>query len=302
MRHAFYSGLAVVFCAMPLIAGEIVDEPGKHLDICHNGKPLVRYMYAYDTTTADTRHNTYKVYHHVLDTDGQETLTKGPGGQFTHHRGVFIGWSRLEHGGKRHDTWHMKDKAAQVHQRFAAQEAGDDQTTVASIIHWLATDGETVMLEETRTVTVDHTDADAYLLLDFVSELKAVNGEVVLQGDPEHAGCQYRPHNGVSENGSARYTFHAEGIDPKKDRDLPWVAEDYELRDKRWSVQHMNHPGNPKGTVYSAYRPYGRFGAFATATIADGQTLTFRYRVRVTPGETPARDVLSAQYEKYIAP
>jgi hypothetical protein len=195
----------------------------------------------------------------------------------------------------------MGGKAAQVHQRFVQQQAGEDQTTVSSVVHWLASDSETVMLEETRTVTVDHTDKEAYLLLDFVSQLKATDGDVILNGDPEHAGCQYRPHDDVSQNKSARYTFHEAGIDPKKDRDLPWVAEDYLLRDKRWSVQHMNHPDNPEGTVYSAYRDYGRFGAFATATIPDGQTLTLRYRIRITPGETPSREVLAAQYAKYVA-
>jgi hypothetical protein len=293
--------LAAVLCIGSLSAGEIKDEPGSHLDILHNGKPLARYMYAYDTSSDESSHNTYKTYHHVLDTDGKETLTKGPGGKFTHHRGLFIGWSRLRHADKSHDTWHMKTKTAQIHQEFVKQDAGDDQTTVVSKIRWVGSDGETVLLEETRTVTVHHDDAEAYALIDFVSELKAVNGKVELQGDPEHAGMQYRPHNEVAENKSAKYLFPAEGIDPRKDRDLPWAAETYELRGKQWTVQHMNHADNPKGTIYSAYRDYGRFGAFPTATIEDGDALTLRYRIRITSGEAPPREVLSAQSKKYSA-
>jgi hypothetical protein len=114
------------------------------------------------------------------------------------------------------------------------------------------------------------------------------------------AGMQYRPHNGVAENKSAKYLFHAEGIDPKKDRDLPWVAETYELRDKTWTVQHMNHPGNPEGTITSAYRDYGRFGYYLTAVIPDGETRTLRYRIRITPGEAPTREALAAEYEKFV--
>lgn len=301
MRSAPWFAFTALLCAAPLNAGSIDDHSGSHLDICVGGKPLVRYMYAYDPSTSEARHSTYKVYHHVLDTDGELLLTKGPGGQYTHHRGLFIGWSRLKHGNSTHDTWHMKNQAAQVHQRFATQVAGDDQTSVAAVVDWIGTDGQTKLLEETRTVTVHHND-DAYLLIDFVSELKAVNGEVELQGDPEHAGMQYRPHNDVNGNGSARYTFHAEGIDPRKQRDLPWVAETYELRDKKWTVQHMNHPDNPPKTVYSAYRSYGRFGAFPTATIPDGESLTLRYRIRITPGEAPSRETLAEAYDHFVAP
>jgi hypothetical protein len=300
MRFAFVSVFAIVlFATAAAIAGEIKDHPGSHLDICVNGQPLVRCLYAYDTSSAEARHETYKVFHHVMDTCGKETITKGPGGKFTHHRGLFIGFSRLQHEGKRHDTWHMGGSAAQVHQEFTKEEAGDDKTTVASKIHWLGSDGETLLLEETRTVTVHHVD-DVYALIDFTSELTAVNGDVEVRGDPEHAGMQYRPHNGVAENKSARYFFHAEGIDPRKDRDLPWAAETYELRGKLWSVQHMNHPDNPEGTVYSAYRDYGRFGAYPTKVIPDGETLTLRYRIRITPGEAPTREAMAAEYEKFV--
>ncbi len=111
---------------------------------------------------------------------------------------------------------------------------------------------------------------------------------------------QYRPHNGVAENKSAKYLFHADDVNPSKDLDLPWAAETYTLRDKQWSVQHMNHPANPKGTRYSAYRDYGRFGAYPTTVIPDGETLTLRYRIRVTPGELPSREDLAAQFDKFV--
>ena len=101
------------------------------------------------------------------------------------------------------------------------------------------------MVEETRKLTVHFTDPDAHLLADFATTLKAVGGDVQLRGDPEHAGIQYRPSNEVAENKSARYTFHAEGIDPRKDKDLPWVALTYELGDKMYTVQHMRHPTYP---------------------------------------------------------
>ena len=41
-------------------------------------------------------------------------------------------------------------------------------------------------------------------------------------------------------------------------------------------------------------------GSYATV-IKDGETLTLRYRIRVTPGELPSREVLAGQYEEFVA-
>jgi hypothetical protein len=273
-------------------------EEGKHLDFLRDGKPLVRYMYAFDVSDPGAREETYKVYHHVFDPDGKDFITKGQGGKYTHHRGIFLGWSRLGHGGRSYDHWHMKN-VTMVHQRFTRQEADDKSATVTSVIHWNDPDGKP-MIEETRTLTVHFADDDAHLLADFETELQAVDGEVQLRGDPEHAGVQYRPHNDVAGNKSAKYTFHADDLNLKKDYDLPWVAMTYKLKDQVFTVQHMRHPDDPKKSVYSAYRDYGRFGNFFVTTIPDGETLTLRYRFRITLGEAPPREQLARQWEKYV--
>jgi hypothetical protein len=93
--------------------------------------------------------------------------------------------------------------------------------------------------------------------------------------------------------------FHAEGINPKKDKDLPWVGLNYKLGEESYSVQHMNHPSNPKGSIYSAYRDYGRFGSFPATSIKKGETLTLKYRIRITEGEMPERKMLEGEFVKY---
>ncbi len=60
----------------------------------------------------------------------------------------------------------------------------------------------------------------AYLQVDVHSELTAPVADVELNGDPEHAGCQFRPSQAVAKNKSAKYLFHEDGINPKKDKDL----------------------------------------------------------------------------------
>ena len=54
----------------------------------------------------------------------------------------------------------------------------------------------------------------------------------------------------------------------------------------------FNHSANPKGTKWSAYRNYGRFGAFPVATIKPGTPLVLKYRFVIADGPMmPAADI-----------
>ena len=294
----------IFICAMLIsataIAEDFKDTKGKYLDLLKDGKPLLRYMYEYDTSTDKKAHETYKVFYHVMDEAGTNTLTKGANHKFTHHRGIYIGWNKLGCNGKTSDLWHMNNGAVQKHNKILKQESDSKKSVLSTRVDWIAVGGKDTLIEETRTATVYKVD-DAHLLLDFVSELKAVGGDLSLNGDPEHAGMQYRPHQDVVENKSAEYTFHKEGLDLKKDFDLPWAAETYELRGKKYSVQHMNHPDNPTGSRYSAYRDYGRFGSFPVAKIKKGETLTLKYRIRITLGEALSVEAMNKKYAEFCA-
>ncbi|NIS50147.1 MAG: hypothetical protein GWN67_09300 [Phycisphaerae bacterium] len=285
------------------------DTEGQYLDLLFGGRKVTRYMYAYDTSTPQRVFETYKPLHHVFDAQGKNLLTNGPDGEheytkkikFPHHRGIFIGWNRLEFGGKRFDLWHMSG-VAQVHQKFLEKTAGPILARSSSLINWNDKGGE-AMVAERREVTVFRQSEPTVLLLEFQSELKAVRGDVFLNGDPEHAGMQYRAHNDVATGGKdvkATYLFHKDGIDAHKDRDLPWAAMSCGLNGRRYSVLHMNHPDNPKQTLYSAYRDYGRFGAFFKKKVGAGETLKLRYRILVIEGEMPERGELAQKYSEFV--
>lgn len=285
------------------------DTSGKYLNLLSEGKPLLRFMYGYDPSTSQRRFETYKPFLHVYD--GAQRLTNGPDGEseyvsgqirYPHHRGIFIGWNRLRFEGKRYDLWHMRD-VAQVHQRFDEKVTRSNGARCVSIVHWIDPGGEAILTER-RTITAFKLGAPDIVSVDFETELKAVRGDVELNGDPEHAGVQYRAHNDVAAGPAevkAKYLFHEEEIDPREDKDLPWVAMTYGLGGKRYTVQHMNHPDNPKGTVYSAYRDYGRFGAFFVHKIEKGQTLKLRYRFVVSRGDAPSRETLAARHKEFVS-
>jgi hypothetical protein len=286
------------------------DTEGKYLDLLYDGRKVTRYMYDYDESSEQRAFETYKVFHHVFDEKGENLLTNGPDGEnpytrsvkYPHHRGIFIGWSKLRFGGKSYDTWHMSRGVRQVHRKFLEKKANAEKAISTALIHWKNGEGE-VMVEEKRTVTVYRPDDETIVQLDFETELKAPNGEVYLNGDPEHAGFQYRPSDKVAKGPAgvkAKYLFHKEGIDPRKDKDLPWVAMEYGLNGKRYCVQYMSAPANPNAdAVYSAYRDYGRFGEFFKHTIPAGQTLKLRYRIRVSEGSLPGRGMLAKEYAAF---
>ena len=285
------------------------DGKGQSLELLFDGRKVTRYMYAHDTSSEQRTFETYKPFHHVYDAFGN-LLTNGPDGEnpyiksailYPHHRGIFIGWNRLTFEGQRYDLWHMP-QGHQVHQEFLELIAGPVLARSTALIHWNDKDGRPMIVERRQTTVFRQSDPTV-LLLDFHTDLKATRGDIVLDGDPEHAGFQYRPHDAVAKGGQevkAKYLFHKDGIDPRKDRDLPWVAMSYGLGGERYSVLHMNHPDNPKPTVYSAYRDYGRFGAFFTRELAGGQTLALDYRIWVGRGEMPERQDLANKYSVFV--
>lgn len=278
----------------------LADTDGSHLDIRLNGKNVARYMYAWDVSTPERRHETYKPYLHVFDGDGERLITKGAGGSFTHHRGIFIGWNRIQFNGRSYDRWHM-NQGEMVHQSFVSREAGPESAEFSARIHWNDENQEPLLIEE-RTLRFqrppDAAQVPGRLLIDFTTTLTAHRGAVNLNGDPEHAGVQFRPADEV-EVEKTLYHFPKENAVPQKDLDYPWVGETFTLDGVRHSVVHMNHPGNPEGTRYSAYRDYGRFGAFFVRKIPEGESLTLRYRFLILDGEMPAREVIQSAWESF---
>jgi hypothetical protein len=137
-------------------------------------------------------------------------------------------------------------------------------------------------------------------IIDLTSRITALEA-LELGGDPEHAGIQLRPANEV-DPAKTSFLFPEAGQDPRKDLDLPWVAEEISLDTSTYTLIHMNHPANPTPTRYSAYRDYGRFGAFFTAALEAGQTLEVKYRILAIRAKMPHREQIEAHYQHWLNP
>jgi len=271
------------------------DFAGDHLDLLFGGRKVTRFMYAfrYDPNP-NKRFPLAKPFTHVFDSRGEQVITSPGGNPYPHHRGIFLGYKVGTPDGKRYDFWHVRN-VWQRTEKLGPLYAGPVLGRMTALVKWEIKQDTPVVTEE-RTVTV-YRQSKPVVLLDFVARLRSDDGDLDLGGDPEHAGCQFRPHFEVAKRGKdTRYLFPP-GMKPGRGgtKDMPWAANSFALRDSRFNVLHMNHPDNPKGTIYSAYRPYGRFGAFAPTKLPAGKTLTLRYRIFVREGADAPITVEEAQ-------
>ncbi len=284
-------------------------EAGKHLDLRYKDGLIARYMFeAIDESSKARRDETYKPYCHIYKWKSTDHfITKGPGGKFPHHRGIFYGFSKISYTdgeGKKHakvDTWHCR-MAHQVHREFSKMEADDESASFTSKIDWIGDDGKAFATED-RTMRFSMADSD--VVIDFKSILTSLVPEMKVDGDPQHAGFQFRASNEVSELGtkSTYYLRPKSGKakpgttinwSPKTDteatRDLPWKGMCFTVENKQYTVAYLDSPTNPKPARYSE-RDYGRFGSYFSAELSEEKPLEVTYRLVIREGEMEPEEI-----------
>lgn len=263
--------------------------------------PLVEHVAAWDPNDAEA---SKKVYSHLFSSDGQVLLTKGAGGDLSHHRGIFVGYNRVRHGEQRLDFWHCPLDGAGVgptirHVRdLTEMELADpllpnDETEAfcaefpdarlqvfGAEAQWVAPDG-TVWVDERRVVRA--AARRGVVTCDVDVTLTARVGDLELGGDPHHAGLQIRLANEVHDRKAETRYFHAEGAGELGNdvwERCAWAAAYVEIGGRRFLIQHIDHPANPEGR-YST-RDYGRFGSCANVSLKQGESARLRCRIVVT--------------------
>jgi len=274
------------------------------------GKPLVRYEKpAYDAATEAARVASYKPFHHVFDPATGIRLTKGDGGQYTHHRGIFFGYNRIGHGdGKAttSDCWHCTGQSRQEHRDTLVETAGEVAGVQRVAIDWVGSDGRSIL---TETRELDVVPVAGGTVIDFASRLEAP-APVGLDGDPQHAGVHFRASNEVSEatkrdtyylrpDGRAAPGQYRNWPQDKTYVDAPWHAASFVVGGQRYTVVRANRPANP-GEARMSERDYARFGSYVAHTLAPGRPLELGYRFWVQPGEMAVEEAarIAADYAR----
>jgi hypothetical protein len=280
--------------------------------------PVLRYMNRpYDSTSVEARNKSYKVFHHLFDPAGKRLVTNGGYADdgatdtkkllYPHHRGIMYGFNKCSYGPglkSMADTWHCpseedkkKNPKAPVahveHEKTLSVESGPVLGRHRVLLSWRG-DNDVAFLREERELTVYHVKGGT--LVEFASRLKTTGGKVKLDGDPQHAGFQFRAHNDVAaKTKSQTYYLHPDGSKGEmgKERnwpadktmyDLPWYAMSFVLDDQRYTTCYMNHPKNPQPTRFSE-RDYGRFGGYFERMITEEMPLVVQYRLWLQTGE-----------------
>jgi hypothetical protein len=273
-----------------------------------NGRPVLLYMNkAFDDSTKKRRAETFKVYHHLYDPEGKRLVTNGAGGLYPHHRGLFYGFKTIYYGGHKKpvDTWHCTGDTYQSHERFLSKEVGPVLGRHRVLIAWHGHKKEGFAKEE-RELTVYNIPGGR--LVEFASRLRTTNGKVKLDGDPQHAGFQFRAAQEVAAKTSKQtYFLRPDGRDKsgatrnwpkdKKHVNLPWDAMSFVLGGQRYSVAYLDKPTNPKEARFSE-RNYGRFGSYFVYEVTKEKPLVIDYRIWLQKGEMTRKQVaaLSADF------
>lgn len=292
------------------------DEAGNFAELSFDGRPVIRYMYTtFDESTPEKRFQTYKIYHHMYDPSGKTLVTKGfegQGGDFPHHRGVFYGFNKISYGDKKTaDVWHCNGGEHQGHEKFVAQEAGPVLGRHLLEIGWYGKDKKK-FATELREITIYNTPGGT--LLEFASRLESLVGPIKLDGDPQHAGFQFRAALEVkAKTAKQSYYVRPDGVGKpgetrnwpgqKTHADLPWDALSFVVEGNRYTCAYLDRPQNPKEARFSE-RDYGRFGSYFEAMVDEKKPLELNYRLWLQAGEMKVEEVdaLSKQFTDLAKP
>ena len=286
------------------------DSPSKHMDLLFGDRPVLRYMYqAYKNDPAKRDLNN-KPFHHMFDPKGTRLVTKGSGGHYTHHQGLFYGFTRCTFEGGKCNTWYCHDGEYELHKEFLNQIAGPVLARHRARIDWNGQKGKP-FCSEVRELTVFALNGGT--LVEWSSRLSSVRGTVTLDGDPQHAGFQFRADNEVAVRQKEKLTYYLrpdgkgkpgetrnevrgkpDAPATKQVTNLPWNVMSFVLGKQRYSAVYIDSPSNPKPAVYSE-RAYGRFGSwFGKQTLKEGgPPIEITYRIWLQEAEMTADQAAS---------
>ncbi|MDY0165083.1 MAG: PmoA family protein [Thermoguttaceae bacterium] len=272
------------------------DNPEQYYaELSHADRPVMRYMYT-PIEVAEKEGDTYfKVFHHLYDPAGTRFVTKGDkDGLFPHHRGLFFGFSRITYGETKANTWACNKGNHQSHEGFLGCEAGPVLGRHLVAVDWHGPD-QRVYAKEQRELSAYHVPGGQ--MVEFAARLASTVGKVMLDGDPAHAGFQFRAAQEVADNPEGTYYLRPDGKGEPgqfrnwsaKDPDprcvnMPWHAVSFEIGPKRYTAVYMDRPENPRESRYGE-RNYARFGCYFEYELDEGNDLLIAYRLWLQEGE-----------------
>ena len=290
--------LWLLVCALPVL-GEVKLVQGKNsIQVDIDGKPFTELFYGPET---------FKPYLHPVRAASGTIVTRsypmanveGERQDHPHHTGFWFNhgdvngldfWSA---SGERHGDKFGKIVVAKI----GEVKSGANKGSVAAELEWRDAAGEAV-LKERRKMTFHGDSRLRYIDCEF--HLTAV-GKVKF-GDTKEGSFAIRVAAPLNERHSGTLT-NAHGETGEKNvwgKRSPWMDYSGEIDGEKLGIAIFDHPKNPKHPTYWHVRGYGLFAANVfgehdfyrdetrdgSITLGDGESMTFRYRVVIHPGDT----------------
>jgi hypothetical protein len=214
------------------------------------------------------------------------------------------------------DFWAEKDAefGKIIHDKFLSIDSGEKGGSFTSQNKWIAADGN-VVCKDTRTHKF-HSTPDG-VIMDFDLTYHACNGDVTL-GDTKEGSMAIRlaPTLRLKGDVAKGHIVNSEGDrdDETWGKRATWCDYYGPLAGEVVGVAIFDHPGNPRHPTWWHVRNYGLFAAnpfgvhdfekkpkgTGDIIIADGKSLTFRYRFYFHKGDEKQADV-ARLYQEYTA-
>ncbi len=278
-------------------------------------KPVIQYEHP--VYNPDDIESTKKPYHHVFDPAGWGLITKGLGGLYPHHRGIYFGYylytgenriEKAENDEDRIDIWHARNGERSEHSKILREFAGPVMGGHVLEILWKDRDGSE-LVREVREIRVFN-QPNGETMIDFKTNLTASAGPIKLAGDRQHAGVQFRAAQYVADNPEATRYIRPESVShlsPVTEiggdemYDLPWNAMQFTIGERTYTTTYFTHPDNPEGAEMSE-RLYGRFGEYIPHHLTNNNPLNLNYRFWITKGEASSLADINARHGAYMSP
>lgn len=250
--------------------------------ILENGEPAAEFVYGSEEL---------KPYLHVFGEHGERLTEWSPEQRFPHHRGIFIGWNRVQSELGSYDLWHLRNGGRMKVAEITEKEAGENEASFTAAIEWHGGKkdeaGSSLLIREERRFTISR-PAEGRTRVDVWFELTAAR-DLRLNGDLQHSGIHFRAAREVSEREEETSYVWAPPLPGRggkvESRELKWARLIFPLGENWYSATELNAPGNPVEEL--SWRDYGRFGFFFKKELEEGETLKLRYRFVTEPVEPP---------------
>jgi ubiquinone/menaquinone biosynthesis C-methylase UbiE len=265
------------------------EPSGKHIEVLNDGKPVARFVFG---------DGQLKPFLHIRGQMGELLTEWKAEQQFPHHRGIYIGWNKIESDIGSSDLWHLR-RGERMLVKSMRHVGMRTNAIITAEIEWHAQkedeNGDSILLNETRVLTISQPETQR-TVVDAKFTL-AAQRDLSLNGDLQHAGVHFRAsHEVQSRTSDTKYVWEPDlpGRGGKVvGKDLKWARLIFPVGENWYTATQLNLPTNP--TEELSWRDYGRFGFFFKRKMEWGDELDLKYRFVIEPVAANAGGDLAAQ-------